>query len=52
MSAVKSPTRDALIDLVYLEARLIDEKRFEEWYELYTEDAFYWVPLTQDQPDG
>ena len=52
MSAVKSPTRDALIDLVYLEARLIDEKRFEEWYELYTEDAFYWVPLTHDQPDG
>ena len=46
------PTREALIDLVYLEARLIDEKRFEEWYELYAEDAFYWVPLTHGQPDG
>jgi 3-phenylpropionate/cinnamic acid dioxygenase small subunit len=40
------------IDLVYLEARLIDEKRFEEWYELYTEDALYWMPLTRDQPPG
>ena len=51
MSAA-APTREALVDLVYLEARLIDEKRFEEWYELYAEDAFYWVPLTHDQPDG
>jgi 3-phenylpropionate/cinnamic acid dioxygenase small subunit len=45
-------TREALVDLVYLEARLIDEKRLDEWYELYSEDAFYWVPLTHDQPDG
>jgi 3-phenylpropionate/cinnamic acid dioxygenase small subunit len=51
MSAA-APTREALTDLVYLEARLIDEKRLEEWYELYAEDAFYWVPLTHDQPNG
>jgi 3-phenylpropionate/cinnamic acid dioxygenase small subunit len=51
MSAAPA-SREALVDLIYLEARLIDEKRFEEWYELYTEDAFYWVPLTHDQPDG
>jgi 3-phenylpropionate/cinnamic acid dioxygenase small subunit len=42
----------ALIELVYLEARLIDEKRFDEWYELFTEDALYWMPLTRDQPPG
>ena len=40
------------IDLVYHEARLIDEKRFDEWYELFTEDALYWMPLTRDQPIG
>jgi 3-phenylpropionate/cinnamic acid dioxygenase small subunit len=40
------------IDLVYLEARLIDEKRFDEWYELYAEDARYWMPLSRDQPPG
>lgn len=45
-------TAQALIELVYREARLIDEKRFEEWYDLYAEDAFYWVPLTHDQRDG
>ena len=52
MSASAAPSREDLIDLVYREARLIDEKRFEEWYELYAEDAFYWVPLTHDQPNG
>ena len=42
----------ALASFVYEEARLIDEKRFDEWYELFTEDAFYWMPLTRGQPDG
>ncbi|MGH8137432.1 MAG: aromatic-ring-hydroxylating dioxygenase subunit beta [Steroidobacteraceae bacterium] len=42
----------AAIDLVYREARLIDEKRFDEWYELFTDDARYWMPLTRGQPDG
>ena len=41
-----------LIELVYREARLIDEKRLDEWYELFAEDSLYWMPLTRDQPDG
>jgi 3-phenylpropionate/cinnamic acid dioxygenase small subunit len=40
------------IDLVYQEARLIDEKRFDEWYELFTDDSLYWMPLRRDQPLG
>lgn len=35
------------IDFVYHEARLIDEKRFDEWYELFADDALYWMPLTR-----
>lgn len=46
------PTEQDLIKFVYREARLIDEKRWDAWYDLFTEDAFYWVPLTHDQPDG
>ena len=38
--------------MVYREARLIDEKRWAEWYALYADDGVYWVPLTRDQPDG
>lgn len=41
-----------LIDFVYHEARLIDEKRFDEWYELFADDARYWMPLSRNQPDG
>ena len=40
---------EELIELVYAEARLIDEKRLEQWYELYAEDGRYWMPLTRDQ---
>ncbi len=49
---VAAPTEQDLARLVYREARLIDEKRFDEWYELFSDDAYYWVPLTPDQPDG
>ena len=33
------------------EARLIDEQRFEEWLDLFTEDARYWMPLEWGQTD-
>jgi 3-phenylpropionate/cinnamic acid dioxygenase small subunit len=29
---------------LFHEAQLLDERRFEEWLELFTEDAIYWVP--------
>lgn len=41
-----------LIEFVYHEARLIDERRFQEWYDLFAEDGLYWMPLTRDQADG
>ncbi len=47
-----SPTDEDLAAFVQHEARLIDEKRFEEWYELFTEDGLYWMPLTRNQPEG
>jgi 3-phenylpropionate/cinnamic acid dioxygenase small subunit len=40
-----------LARFVIREARLIDEKRFDEWYELFAEDAYYWVPLAAAQTD-
>ena len=36
--------------LIY-EGRLLDEREFEAWMELFTEDGLYWVPSTQGQPD-
>ena len=42
----------ALVRFVYDEARLVDEKRYDEWYELFADDGYYWMPLTRGQPDG
>jgi benzoate/toluate 1,2-dioxygenase beta subunit len=33
------------------EARLLDEGRFDDWLNLFTADAWYWVPSQPDQPD-
>jgi len=45
-------TRQVLIDFVVNEAHLLDTRRYEEWNALFTDDAFYWVPLVPDQEDG
>lgn len=45
-------TRQDLIDFVVREARLLDAKRFDEWSTLFTDDGYYWVPLTPGQEDG
>ena len=38
-------------EFLYHEARLLDLQRYEEWLELFTDDATYWVPLEQGQKD-
>lgn len=51
MTDRRSP-RAELRALIYREARLIDEGAFDEWYELFTEDALYWMPLKAGQLEG
>src|SRR5690348_11427740 len=41
--------RDAAEAFLVNEARLLDERRFRDWMELFTEDGIYWVPSTPDQ---
>ena len=41
-----------VLRFVYDEARLVDEGRYGEWYDLFAEDGRYWMPLTRGQPDG
>ncbi len=46
-----------VINLVYREAMLLDRRRWDDWIDLYTEGATYWVPAwaseedTTDDPD-
>jgi 3-phenylpropionate/cinnamic acid dioxygenase small subunit len=49
MTIVAPEEEKRLAEFVCHEARLLDEKRFEEWYELFTDDARYWMPLARGQ---
>ena len=44
-------TEADLVSFVYHEARLLDERRFGEWLDLYTDDAHYWMPAEWGQTD-
>lgn len=46
-----SITRSAVEALLYREARFMDEHRFNDWLELWSEDALYWVPANADNID-
>ena len=37
---------------LYLEAGLIDERRFRERLDLFTDDALYWLPADEEAPKG
>ena len=38
-------------NFLFMEARLLDERRFEEWRDLFADDGYYWVPARPDQPN-
>ena len=40
--------KEEIQDLLYREAELLDERRFEEWLDLFTEDVHYWVPMRRN----
>ena len=39
-------------EFLYQEAELLDERRFREWLELFTEDARYWMPARESRLTG
>jgi benzoate/toluate 1,2-dioxygenase beta subunit len=45
------PVLEQLEQYLFREARLIDEKRWDEWAALFADEAEYWVPATRGQPD-
>lgn len=36
---------------LFHEARLLDERRWQEWAELFLPEGTYWAPASPDQPD-
>ena len=37
-------------DFLYHEAELLDERRFEEWLDLFTDDVRYFMPMRRNVP--
>jgi 3-phenylpropionate/cinnamic acid dioxygenase small subunit len=44
--------RQEVEDFLYHEAELLDERRYEEWLELFTEDTHYFMPMRRNVPRG
>ena len=43
---------ERITDFLVSEARLLDTRRWQEWLDLFTEDAWYWVPVEEGQEDA
>ncbi|NIO10142.1 MAG: 3-phenylpropionate/cinnamic acid dioxygenase subunit beta [Deltaproteobacteria bacterium] len=55
-NAQQKPVNDKVLReierFLYREAFLLDERRFEEWVELFTDDVRYWMPVRATKPSG
>jgi 3-phenylpropionate/cinnamic acid dioxygenase small subunit len=41
--------RDRVQDFLIHEAELLDERKFEDWNQLFTSDGLYWIPLDAER---
>lgn len=47
-----SDTQRDVEHLLYYQAEVLDERRWEEWLGLFTDDGVYWMPASSDQETG
>ena len=47
-AAISALDRTQIEEFLFLEARLQDEHRYDEWEALWEDDALYWVPMKDD----
>ncbi len=45
------PTNETIAHFIYNEAALVDAGRYDEWLDLFVEEAIYWLPLSPNQND-
>lgn len=51
MTGAMEVSQPEIEQFLYREARLLDERRFEDWMGLFAEDGYYWVPGVADAED-
>ncbi len=42
--------KEEIEQFLYREAELLDERRYEEWLDLFTDDAHYFMPMRRNVP--
>ena len=50
LSLARLLLKEEIEELLYREAELLDERRFEDWLDLFTEDARYFMPMRRNVP--
>lgn len=51
MTQVIAELQREVEQFLFFEARLLDERRWQEWLDLFTAEGVYWVPLARGQTD-
>ena len=51
LGKLSEPLVGRAIELIWREAQLLDDKKYEEWQTLYTDDAKYIIPVDPDTED-
>ena len=49
---VSADTQRAAERFLFRQAEFLDEKQWDAWLALYTDDGFYWMPAEEDQIAG
>src|SRR5579862_779032 len=49
---VTAELRQEIEEFVYFESELLDDRRLDEWLELWTEDCHYWMPIRSTRVRG
>lgn len=44
--------RASVEDFLFHEAELLDDRRFREWWSLFSDDAVYWMPVRKNSLTG
>lgn len=45
-------TQREIEQFLYAQAEILDDRRWDDWLSLFTEDGHYWMPVTLDQETG
>lgn len=49
---ISADTQHEVEQFLYLQSDILDERRWEEWLDLFTPEGIYWMPAAADQEVG